>query len=100
MTCPPFVACSTCRIWHVDDAAKSQRHVVKPRATGGLKTHPSACTYSRDGHLVAAACTDGSLQMWDHRKAYVSRRAHCGESALVLVLLYTRRWAIERLALS
>ncbi|XP_043189509.1 WD repeat-containing protein 70-like isoform X4 [Amphibalanus amphitrite] len=70
-----FLTCAsdgTCRIWHVDDAAKSQRHVVKPRAMGGLKTHPSACTYSRDGHLVAAACTDGSLQMWDHRKAYVS----------------------------
>ena len=56
----------------MEDAAKSQRHVIKPRAMGGLKTHPSACSYSRDGHLVAAACTDGSLQMWDHRKAYVS----------------------------
>ncbi|XP_037086952.1 gastrulation defective protein 1 homolog [Pollicipes pollicipes] len=70
-----FLTCAsdgTCRIWHVEDAAKQQRHVVKPRQAGGLKTHPSACSYSRDGTLVAAACTDGSLQMWDHRKSYVN----------------------------
>jgi len=70
-----FLTCArdgTCRIWNVESCAKSQTHVIKPRQRGGLKTHPSACSYSRDGNLVAAACTDGSLQMWDHRKNYVN----------------------------
>ena len=29
----------------------------------GLKTVPTACTFSRDGLLVAAACQDGSIQV-------------------------------------
>ena len=35
----------------------------------GLKTVPTACNFNRDGLLVAAACQDGSIQMWDHRYA-------------------------------
>ncbi|XP_076030695.1 WD repeat-containing protein 70-like isoform X2 [Oratosquilla oratoria] len=69
----------TCRLWHIE-SPHQQRHVIKPRAKNGLKTIPTACTYNRDGLLIACACDDGSVQMWDHRKNYVnvalSFRAH------------------------
>lgn len=45
---------------------------MKPRSANGLKTVPTTCTYNRDGNLIACACQDGSIQMWDHRKAFVS----------------------------
>lgn len=69
-----FLTCaedSTCRLWNVE---KPELHkaVMKTRAQDGLKTVPTACAYSRDGNLVACACFDGSLQMWDHRKLFVN----------------------------
>lgn len=69
-----FLTCaedSTCRLWDVE---KPQHHkaIIKTRAQNGLKTVPTACAYSRDGNLVACACMDGSLQMWDHRKLFVN----------------------------
>ncbi|XP_069704129.1 gastrulation defective protein 1 homolog [Periplaneta americana] len=69
-----FLTCaadSTCRLWDVE---KPQQHkaIIKARAQNGLKTIPTACAYSRDGNLVACACMDGSLQMWDHRKLFVN----------------------------
>ncbi|KAJ9587782.1 hypothetical protein L9F63_018808 [Diploptera punctata] len=69
-----FLTCSedsTCRLWDVE---KPQQHkaIIKARAQNGLKTIPTACAYSRDGNLVACACMDGSLQMWDHRKMFVN----------------------------
>lgn len=70
----------TCRIWHTS-SPHCQRHVIKARASNGLKTQPTTCAYSRDGILVACACDDGSIQMWDHRKTFVNvsinvRNAH------------------------
>ena len=69
-----FLTCSedsTCRLWDIE---KPQQHkaIIKARAQNGLKTIPTACAYSRDGNLVACACMDGSLQMWDHRKFFVN----------------------------
>jgi WD40 repeat protein len=31
----------------------------------GKKVIPTTCTYSRDGSLIAAACQNGSIQIWD-----------------------------------
>lgn len=31
----------------------------------GKKVVPTTCTYSRDGNLIAAACQNGSIQIWD-----------------------------------
>ena len=45
-------------------------------AASGLKTIPTASSFSRDGLLVAAACEDGSIQMWDHRKSFVNTALH------------------------
>lgn len=71
---------STCRLWDIKKPFM-QKNVIKCRAQNGLKTIPTTCAYSRDGNLVACACMDGSIQMWDHRKMFVNtslllRNAH------------------------
>lgn len=62
---------STCRLW---DVSKGSQHkgIMKCKTKNGLKTVPTACTYSRDGNLIACGCVDGSIQMWDHRKMFVN----------------------------
>ncbi|XP_038202750.1 WD repeat-containing protein 70-like [Arvicola amphibius] len=62
-----FMTCSddaTVRLWEVENP-KKQKSVFKPRTMQGKKVIPTACTYSRDGNLVAAACQNGSIQIWD-----------------------------------
>ncbi|KAK7829160.1 hypothetical protein U0070_012631 [Myodes glareolus] len=62
-----FMTCSndaTVRLWEVENP-KKQKSVFKPRTMQGKKVIPTTCTYSRDGNLVAAACQDGSIQIWD-----------------------------------
>ncbi|XP_028039759.1 gastrulation defective protein 1 homolog [Bombyx mandarina] len=69
-----FMTCSqdgTLRLWLTENP-KQQKSVIKPRQQGGLKTNPTACTFSRDGNTVACGCFDGSIQMWDHRKNFVN----------------------------
>lgn len=69
-----FLTCaqdSTCRLWEIEKP-KQHKAIMKPRSANGLKTVPTTCTYSRDGNLIACACQDGSIQMWDHRKAFVN----------------------------
>nr|SVE74082.1 EOG090X0364 [Daphnia barbata] len=78
-----FLTCSldgSCRIWNVDDV-KQHKGIMKSRSQNGLRAAPTSCTYSRDGNLIACACNDGSIQMWDHRKMFVNtcvliRNAH------------------------
>ncbi|XP_050324025.1 gastrulation defective protein 1 homolog [Bactrocera neohumeralis] len=65
----------TLRIWH-GLKSKEQKTVIKTRALGGLRTNASACTFNRDATLIAAACVDGSVQMWDTRKMFVNT-THC-----------------------
>lgn len=72
-----FMTCSqdgTLRLWLTENP-KQHKAVIKPRQQGGLKTNPTACTFSRDGNTVACACYDGSIQMWDHRKNFVNTTA-------------------------
>lgn len=69
-----FLTCaqdSTCRLWEIEKP-KQHKAIMKPRSANGLKTVPTTCTYNRDGNLIACACQDGSIQMWDHRKAFVN----------------------------
>ncbi|CAB3229357.1 unnamed protein product [Arctia plantaginis] len=69
-----FMTCSqdgTLRLW-VTENPKQHKAIIKPRQQGGLKTAPTACTFSRDGNTVACGCYDGSIQMWDHRKNFVN----------------------------
>lgn len=70
---------STLRIWDTFNS-KQHRAIIKTRAQGGLKTIPTACSYNRDGTLIAAGCVDGSIQMWDTRKMFVNT-THCVRKA-------------------
>ena len=60
---------STVRLWDVNKE-KHQKNVIKPKSQQGRRKSPTTCTYSRDGRWVAAACQDGSIQIWDHRKPF------------------------------
>ncbi|ESN99028.1 hypothetical protein HELRODRAFT_66479 [Helobdella robusta] len=69
-----FMTCSddgTLRLWDVS-YLKKQKTVIKPKSLQGKKVVTTTCSYSRDGKLVAAACQDGSIQMWEHGKLYVN----------------------------
>ena len=79
-----FITCSndcTVRLWDVSNA-KKHKNIIKPKGNSGRKTVPTACTYSRDGQYIAAACQDGSIQMWSQNKhtfvypALHSKKAH------------------------
>ena len=56
----------------MNDEGKKQRYVLKPRSQQGRRVIPTACTYSQDGRWVVCACQDGSIQLWDHSKSFVS----------------------------
>ena len=58
---------STVRLWDVNKE-KHQKNVIKPKSQQGRRMSPTTCTYSRDGRWVAAACQDGSIQIWDPQK--------------------------------
>nr|CAG4651680.1 EOG090X0364 [Triops cancriformis] len=61
----------SCRLWAMDKPLH-HKAIMKCRSAGGLRVTPGSCTFSRDGNTVAALCSDGSIQMWDHRKNFVS----------------------------
>lgn len=87
-----FMTCSqdgTLRLWLTDNP-KQHKAVIKPRQQGGLKTSPTACTFSKDGNTVVCGCFDGSIQMWDHRKNFVNtsmliRDAHQKQSEITSI---------------
>ena len=68
----------TLRLWIVGEV--KHKHLVKPKTNQGKKTIPTTCAFSKDGKLIATACQDGSLQMWDHKRyvnvAKLTRNAH------------------------
>jgi len=53
---------------------------MKPKTAQGKKNIPTTCSFSKDGKLLAAACQDGSIQMWDYKRyvnvAKMCRNAH------------------------
>ncbi|GBM50678.1 WD repeat-containing protein 70 [Araneus ventricosus] len=99
-----FLTCSndgSLRIWLLDEIVH-QKNVLKPRQQGGLRAIPISCRYSRDGQLVASACQDGSIQMWDHRKNFVNtcllvRNAHDkGTDTSSLAFSYDNHYVASR----
>ena len=65
------------RLWMTELNGRNSKACIKCKsASSGLKTIPTASSYSRDGLLVSAACQDGSIQMWDHRKSFVNTALH------------------------
>nr|XP_022317933.1 WD repeat-containing protein 70-like [Crassostrea virginica] len=70
-----FMTCSndgTVRLWDVNTEGKKHKTCIKPKSQQGRKLVPTACAYSNDGRWVAAACQDGSIQIWDHNKNFVN----------------------------
>lgn len=61
----------TCRLWNVSQSHQ-HKSIIKCKARNGLKTTPTSCKYSGDGGLIACACTDGSFQLWDTRRMFIS----------------------------
>lgn len=61
------------RLWNVNTDCKKHKHIMKPKTQQGRKTIPTACCYSNDGRWVACGCQDGSIQIWDHNKNFVSK---------------------------
>ncbi|XP_031621375.1 gastrulation defective protein 1 homolog [Contarinia nasturtii] len=66
---------STLRLWDVTNK-NHHKIIIKVRGQGGLKTVPNACAFTPDATLVGTGCVDGSIQMWDTRKTFVST-THC-----------------------
>lgn len=69
-----FMTCAidgSVRLWDVNDD-KKHKSIIKPRNAQGKRAIPTTCAFSKDGHLTIAGCEDGSIQMWDNRKAYLS----------------------------
>ena len=65
------------RLWMTEANGRTSKDCIKCKsASSGLKTTPTASSFSRDGLLVSAACQDGSIQMWDHRKSFVNTAFH------------------------
>ncbi|XP_017778073.1 PREDICTED: gastrulation defective protein 1 homolog [Nicrophorus vespilloides] len=67
----------TARSWDMYQGGKVHKTLVKCRAQNGLKAPPTACCYSRDGHVFGLGCSDGSIQLWDLRKSTVAPASIC-----------------------
>ena len=69
-----FLTCSidgTVRLWDVADG-KNHKKVIKPRNAQGKKAEPTTAFFSNDGNTILCGCNDGSIQIWDCRKAFLS----------------------------
>ncbi|KAK3591263.1 hypothetical protein CHS0354_010628 [Potamilus streckersoni] len=100
-----FMTCSndgTLRLWDINQEGKKHKDVIKPRSMQGRRIVPTACTYSPDGRWVVGACQDGSIQIWDHSKAFVNvammnRAAHMsGSDTSCLCFSYDGRTLASR----
>ena len=47
---------------------RQHKGIMKPKGQGGRRVIPTACAHSIDGRYMTAACSDGSIQLWDHNK--------------------------------
>ena len=69
-----YLTCSidgTVRIWDVGDG-KTHKKIIKLKNAQGKKAEPSSAVYGNDGNTIICACNDGSIQIWDCRKAFLS----------------------------
>lgn len=63
----------TLRLWDINNS-KKHKSIIKPKTVQGRRAIPTTCTYSQEGRWIAAACQDGSIQIWDHNKLFVRRQ--------------------------
>ncbi|CAG0881675.1 unnamed protein product, partial [Cyprideis torosa] len=69
-----FMTCShdgSVRLWNLEKP-KAHEHIIKIRGGSGLRAVPQACSFNRDGTLIGVGADDGSLQLWDTRRKFIS----------------------------
>jgi len=82
-----FLTCGidgTCRIWDLDSSRRTMvdnelicSAVLKTKGVGNARIQVNCCTYSPGGDLIAAGCSDGSIQMWKVKSAGGSYSRPC-----------------------
>ncbi|WVW86626.1 hypothetical protein I302_108679 [Kwoniella bestiolae CBS 10118] len=79
-----FLTCSndsTLRIWDVENKRKQKQVIVVRSKERGARTKVTACAWSPDGKMIAGACFDGALHIWNTssnfaRPNYSNETAH------------------------
>ncbi|WWC93073.1 uncharacterized protein L201_008038 [Kwoniella dendrophila CBS 6074] len=79
-----FLTCSsdsTLRIWDVENKRKQKQVIVVRSKERGARTRVTSCAWSPDGKLIAGACFDGALHIWETssnfaRPKYSNENAH------------------------
>lgn len=99
-----FMTCAidgSVRLWDINDD-KHHKSIVKPRNVQGKRAVPTTCSFSRDGNLIMCGCDDGSIQMWDPRKPFIStallgRQCHqAGSDISSIVCSYDSKIVVTR----
>ncbi|KAG9101497.1 hypothetical protein FS749_006400 [Ceratobasidium sp. UAMH 11750] len=62
---------STIRIWDVENKRKQKTVIVVKSKERGTRTKVTSCAYSRDGKMIAGACLDGALHIWNTSSNFV-----------------------------
>ncbi|KAG9128302.1 hypothetical protein FRC07_001237 [Ceratobasidium sp. 392] len=62
---------STIRIWDVENKRKQKTVIVVKSKERGTRTKVMSCAYSRDGKMIAGACLDGALHIWNTSSNFV-----------------------------
>ncbi|CAE6520445.1 unnamed protein product [Rhizoctonia solani] len=62
---------STIRIWDVENKRKQKTVIVVKSKERGTRTKVMSCAYSRDGKMIAGACLDGALHIWNTNSNFV-----------------------------
>ncbi|KAG8710453.1 hypothetical protein FRC09_000135 [Ceratobasidium sp. 395] len=62
---------STIRVWDVENKRKQKTVIVVKSKERGTRTKVMSCAYSRDGKMIAGACLDGALHIWNTSSNFV-----------------------------
>ncbi|XP_046851509.1 WD repeat-containing protein 70-like isoform X2 [Xenia sp. Carnegie-2017] len=68
-----FMTCGddgTVRLWDVN-TPKKNINVLKTKSAQGKKAIPTHCAYSKDAKYIIAGVQNGTIHVWDTRKAFV-----------------------------
>ncbi|EIN13578.1 transcription factor [Punctularia strigosozonata HHB-11173 SS5] len=62
---------STIRIWDVENKRKQKTVIVVKSKERGARTKVMSCAYSPEGNMIAGACLDGALHLWNTSSNFV-----------------------------
>ncbi|WWC95313.1 hypothetical protein V866_002174 [Kwoniella sp. B9012] len=68
-----FLTCSsdsTLRIWDIENKRKQKQVIVVRSKERGARTRVTSCAWSPDGKMIAGACFDGALHIWNTSSNY------------------------------